>query len=256
MPKTHLQDIPPSKLEALSRNTYFFGHQSVGGNIIDGLKTLIADEPALKLSFVQSQTASDLAPGVFMHDLVGKNRHPESKLEQFQSAMDAGLGGQVDIAFLKFCYIDFVKNGASPQAIFAQYQQTLASLKSRYPHTRFIHFTAPLKSMPSGVKVLVKDLIGKEIAERSENVLRANYNKLMREAYAGKEPLFDIARLESIDPATMETHTFSLDGQSYEAMAPGNTYDGGHLSESGKRWIAQQFIVFLADLDSTTANPD
>jgi len=247
MPLTRLADVPVAKLEAMSSKTYFFGHQSVGRNMLDGLRMVMADNPAVKLNIVESESTGSVAPGAFLHSNVGKNRFPQTKIDQFQGALESGLGNQVDAAFLKFCYVDLSQAGDAQQ-LFQQYQASVDGLKAKYPETTFVHFTLPVKSVPTGLKTSVKNLIGREVPEQMDNVRRAEYNALLRETYSA-DPIFDIARMESIDPATGESFSFSLNGTQYEAMSPGNTDDGGHLSETGKRWIAEQLIVFLANLE-------
>lgn len=242
-----LSDVPNEKLEALSQKTYFFAHQSVGRNMLDGLRMLMAENPAIKLNIQESESAANAVPGAFLHSNVGKNRLPQTKVEQYQSALNSGLGNQVDVAFLKFCYVDLNREGDAKQ-LFEQYKTSIEKLKAEYPQTRFVHFTLPLKTVPSGVKVTIKNLIGREVPEQSDNIRRSEYNQLLRTAYSGKEPVFDIAHLESVDPATGKAFTFELNGQQYEAMAPANTYDGGHLTDAGKRWLAEQLVVFLANL--------
>ena len=248
MAVTRLQDVPAEKLEALSSRSYFFGHQSVGRNMLDGLRMVMADNPSIKLNVVESESVDNLAPGAFLHANVGKNRFPQTKIDQYQGALDAGLGNQVNVAFLKFCYVDLAQTGDAA-ALFEQYQASIERLKKAYPETTFVHFTLPVKSVPTGLKTTIKNLLGREIAEQEDNIRRAQYNRLLRETYDGKDPIFDIAKLESIDPATGAAFSFRLAGESYEAMSPGNTDDGGHLSESGKRWIAEQLVVFLANLE-------
>lgn len=245
---TSLQDIPAGKLEALSGKTYFFGHQSVGRNMLDGLRMVMADNPAVKLTIVEGDTGESASDGAFVHANVGENRDPASKLQHFGSALEAGLGNQADAAFLKFCYVDLTKAG-DPEALFKQYQASIETLKSRYPETTFVHFTLPLRFVPIGFKQTIKNLVGKEIPQQQDNIKRNQYNQLLREAYAGKEPIFDIAHLEAVDPTTGQYYTFTYGGETYEALSRGNTYDGGHLNDTGKRWIAEQLIVFLANLD-------
>lgn len=245
---TTLQDIPTSRLEELSENTYFFGHQSVGRNMLDGLRMVMQDYPALKLQIIEGDTGESAGPGHFVHANIGENGTPQGKMEHFSSAMDAGLGNQAKAAFLKFCYVDLTE-ADDPDVLFRQYQQSINTLKARYPDTTFVHFTLPLRFVPSNFKVTIKNLIGKKVPQQQDNIKRNRYNQLMRGAYAGKEPLFDVALLESVDPNTGQSYTFSYGGEHYQALFRGNTYDGGHLNDQGKRWIAEQLVVFLAGLD-------
>lgn len=249
-----LQDVSEDKLNTLSSRTYFFGHQSVGRNMLDGLRMVMKDNPSVKLKIVDSENASNLEPGAFLHSNVGKNRFPQTKIDQYSEALHSGLGDQVDTAFLKFCYVDLSQAGDAAQ-LFEQYKASVEDLKSKYPSTTFVHFTLPVKSIPGGMKVKIKNLVGKEVPQQMDNIRRAEYNQLLRAAYTGQDPIFDIARFESIDPSTGEAFNFSFGGNQYEAMSPGNTYDGGHLSDKGKRWIAEQLVVFLANLESGADSP-
>lgn len=244
---SRLADVPAEKLASLSQKSFFFGHQSVGRNMLDGLRMLKEENPALKLQIVEGEDPSLLQPGVLLHANLGKNREPGTKLDAYVKAMDGGLGGKVDAAFLKFCYVDMEHSG-DPDQLFAQYKQEVEALKAKYPDTTFVHFTLPIKTVPTGFKITIKNLIGKEVPQQLDNLKRAEFNELMRQEYEGKEPLFDIAHLESIAPSTGSQTTFKQDGKVVEAMAPENTDDGGHLAEAGKRWIAEQLVVFLANL--------
>ena len=63
----------------------------------------------------------------------------------------------------------------------------------------------------------------------------------------GKEPLFDLAMVES----TYEDgsrYTFSANGHTYYALVPEYTKDGGHLNELGQKVAAEQLLIFLAGL--------
>lgn len=244
---TRLSEIPADKIEALSKKSYFFGHQSVGRNILDGLRLLMAEYPAIKLNVVEGVDAAQVQPGVFLHANLGQNRYPATKMEAFTQALDGGLGGKVDAAFLKFCYVDLNREG-DPAALFADYKASVEALKKKYPNTTFVHFTMPIKTVPTGIKVSIKNLIGREVPEQVDNVKRGAFNDMLRAEYLGKEPVFDIARLESIAASTGTRTTFKYNGVEVEAMAPENTDDGGHLTDAGKRWIAEQLVVFLVNL--------
>jgi hypothetical protein len=43
--------------------------------------------------------------------------------------------------------------------------------------------------------------------------------------------------------------TFTKAGETYYSMAPEYTYDDGHLNETGRKRIAEQLLVLLANLN-------
>jgi lysophospholipase L1-like esterase len=76
-------------------------------------------------------------------------------------------------------------------------------------------------------------------------VRRAQYNTLLRRAYAGREPLFDLARIESTAP---DGHAVTVEWNASvaPAMASAYTDDGGHLNEQGRDVAARALIRVLA----------
>lgn len=74
---------------------------------------------------------------IFVHAKVGKNTQPETKLADFELLMEQGMGGKVDTALMKFCYID-IKHDTNIEELFIQYRDTLASLSKRYPDTTYL----------------------------------------------------------------------------------------------------------------------
>jgi len=70
---------------------------------------------------------------------------------------------------------------------------------------------------------------------------------MLRHAYVGREPFFDLAKLESTFPNGSQS-TFTKDGNIYAALVPDYTNDGGHLNEKGRRIVAEHLLVYLAQL--------
>jgi len=241
-------ELNDSDFAVLSEKSFFFAHQSVGVNVVDGLALVIADYPALKLNIETSRNPESVQPGVFLHTRVGENRKPKTKIAAFERILGDGIGDQVDVAFLKFCYID-ADQSSSAEDIFESYKSSIEALKLKYPNTTFVHFTMPLRTVPTGWKVKIKNVIGKAISEQMDNAVRGDYNELLRKEYLSIEPVFDIAYLESIALGAGVSHGFKHNGKRYQTLALENTYDGGHLSDQGKRWIAEQLIVFLVNLE-------
>jgi hypothetical protein len=231
-------------LESLSRRTVFFGHQSVGGNILDGLRELAARE-GVSLRILEVRAPGGLPPGAFGHALVPENGNPMKKLQSFEQAFATGLASGAEVAFLKFCYVDFPK-GTDVTSVFARYQQGLRDLEARYPRTTFVHLTVPLTTADAGIKTVVKDLLGRDTSVQ-ENIRREEFNALMRQAYQGTGRLFDLARLEATRPDG-QRQVVEWRGRAVEAMTPAYTDDGGHLNAEGRRRVASALVTFLAAL--------
>ena len=60
-----VKDIPTAKWEKLSQKKIYFGHQSVGFNIIDGIKDLMKENPQIKLNIIETTDQSDFKSGLF-----------------------------------------------------------------------------------------------------------------------------------------------------------------------------------------------
>jgi hypothetical protein len=230
-----------AELETLSRRRVFFGHQSVGVNVMDGLRAL-ASQQGVELRIAEVSTG--LPAATFGHAFVGENGRPRTKLHGFARAVDAGAAAGADIALVKFCFVD-VKADTDVAALFAEYQATLAQLRARHPGTVFVHVTVPLTTIPGGAAATMKRMMGRAAPELLENVRRDDYNALLRKAYGGKEPLFDLARVEASRPdGTAET--LEWQGRHVPSLVPAFSDDGGHLNAEGQRRAARDLVAVLA----------
>ena len=230
------------RLFRLSQLRIFFGHQSVGMNLLEGVREIAARHPEIPLRV--SEVAGELPARTFGHAFMAENGKPELKLEGFERALSSGIGSVADVALLKFCYADFSRN-TDPAALFARYQATLRALQARYPRLTFVHVTVPLTTVDTSAKSAVKRLLGRAPGGLLENARREEFNALLRRAFAGKEPLFDLALLESTAPGgAREQHKWN--GRMIPALLPAYTEDGGHLASSTRSWFAQQFVAALA----------
>lgn len=240
-----------SSLEQVSKRRIFFGHQSVGANILEGLSEMSGDA-GQALPMVEGSSAALLERPAFAHALVGRNEDPESKIAQFRSLLLAGIGERAEIAFFKFCYIDF-KPTTDVEALFARYRAAMDELRARFPNTHFVHVTAPLTTVQRGARAWLKNHFGSGAFGERENVKREQYNALLRATFEGREPLFDLAKLESTSEAG-EVETFERDGRAWTALSPSYTDDGGHLNAAGRRRVAKALAELLARLPFVEAH--
>jgi len=238
-----LNDISASSWEKLSKNKIYFGHQSVGFNIIEGLKDLMKENPQIKLNIVETNNPDDFNKSIFAHSRVGKNVDPKSKIDEFAKFIEQGIGENADIAFFKFCYVD-VRSETDSQKVFDDYKKSMTLLNKKYPKTIFIHITVPLRIVQTGPKAWIKKIIGRPVGGYDDNIKRTEFNELLIKEYDGKEPIYDLAKIESTrSDGTRET--FSKDGKTYYALVPDYTYDGGHLNETGRKKAAEQLLILL-----------
>jgi len=241
-----IHEIPESSWNKLSQKKIYFGHQSVGNNIIKGLEDILKENPQIKLNIVETNNPADFSAPIFAHSHNGKNHDPISKIDAFTDLMDRGTGDNADIAFFKFCFVDITAN-TDVQKVFAYYKSKMKYLKGKYPKTTLIHITVPLTTVQTGPKAIAKKLIGKPIDGYADNLKRYEFNEFMRREYEGREPLFDLAKIESTlkDGSNL---IIKENGKSFQTLVPEYTHDGGHLNETGRKIVAQSLLVFLTEL--------
>ncbi len=239
-----INTLSESQLNELSRKKIYFGHMSVGYNIVDGINDLIKENPRLKINVIESKDPSSIVDPVFAHSAIGNNVDPKSKLADFVQLVESGMGQRVDIAFFKFCYVD-VESSTDVAELFKQYKNAMSNLKRKYPKVTFVHVTVPLTIVQTGWKAHIKRILGKPLGGYADNVKRNEYNELLKKEYIEKEPVVDLAAFESTDPKEGRSY-FTVNGRVYHSLFPSYTSDGGHLNEKARRLIAEQLLVFLA----------
>lgn len=215
-------------LAELSGVPVFFGHHSVGDDILAGLREL-EQAAGCKLSIAEER--------------VGENNQPLRKFEDFaQHAERAGAQGE-PLMLMKLCFVDFEPQSKVPDLVEA-YAQAVARVRKARPGVKLVHVTPPLCSRPSGLKTALKRLLGKPVWEDDCNARRAEFREALLRRFPG-EPVLDLGLLESTRPdGTRELH--SVGGTDVPMLWPGYTHDGGHLNEAGKRMAARAFVQALA----------
>jgi hypothetical protein len=218
----------------LSNKRIFFGHQSVGNNIIDGIMTLKNESNSTAFILLETKDKSDFQHPLFAHSFIGKNLNPKSKIDDFINIMESGLADSVDIAFMKLCYID-INRRTNISALFIYYQTLVGILQEKYPHLKIIHFTVPITTKPKGIKGLAKILL-----KMDNNVYINRYNEFLRNHYKDFE-LFDIANIEAtFSDGNSNSYSHGIPGLIYEYSS-----DGGHLNQRGGSFIAYELICKL-----------
>ncbi|MCC5618058.1 hypothetical protein LC605_23830 [Nostoc sp. CHAB 5836] len=248
-----IKDIPESTWENLSHKRILFGHQSVGFNIVEGMKDILKENPQMKMDIIENTKPWEVTKPSFIHFVIGENTIPQSKIYAFINTIQKNTGEMADIAFFKFCFVDITFN-TDVYKLFDEYKNAMESLKKAFPKTTFVYVTEPLTSEPSGIKkfakrakYLLKQLIEGKANNLSDNIRRNQFNELLKKQYQGNTPIFDIAKIESTFPNGQRS-VFFEDGNNYFSLVQDYTDDGGHLNKFGRKIVAEQLLIFLAKL--------
>lgn len=233
--------LSSAQREQLRSRHIFFAHQSVGGNIMDGLKDLA--EAGAPLVPERTLRVDAERPGVLAHEWVGENGQPASKLGALDSAV-RGPAAEADVIMFKFCYSDFGP-GTDPARILNQYVAEIRTLRAHRPGLTIVHMTTPVPEPDSWLRYYFRKARGRMTA-RERIVMIGQYNDLLRREFGGREPLFDLAVRESRSPEG-ERSTISAGGREYSALNPAWSEDGEHLNSAGRLYIAGELLAFLAD---------
>lgn len=228
----------------LSGARIFFAHQSVGENIVEGVGRLEAENAGVRLAVMDPAVAQSASGGFLAHARLGRNGDPKGKTDAFVAALESGLGSKVDIALQKYCYVDFDAS-TNVEDVFAHYKSGIDRIRQEFPRLKIVHVTAPLMAVQSGPKATIKKLLGRAPDHYVDNLVREQFNALLRREYEGREPVFDLAALEGTRPG-QPREALSFDGKTVYALLPEYTTDGGHLTPDAQRRMAAALLSFLA----------
>jgi hypothetical protein len=240
-----MNDIPKSTWQSLYQKKIYFGHQSVGDNIIDGIKIVMKSNNNIKLNIQKLNEVEESNIPVFAHSYIGANEDIDSKLNGFSQNIKNELKGNVDIAFLKLCFWD-VRSKTDINWVFNNYKKTMDKLKAEFPNITFLYFTVPLMTHSNSVLSAFKRIIKPDNSDL-DNIQRNELNRLIVLEYNGKEPLFDVARVESTRPDGSRA-VFVSGGKEYYYLPVEYTNDGGHLNAYARKYVAEQLLITLARL--------
>lgn len=247
-------DTPPSAADmqsviaTVAATRVYFGHQSVGANILQGVRDLETSTPTAKINITETRDL-DSAPGTGIIEFyIGENGHPDSKDRDFASVIDHAATRVPALALFKYCFLDITPQ-TDVAKLFAAHRDSVRAMQRRHPELVFVHTTSPLTTVETGPKLILKRLLQKPTARETDRK-RNEFNALVRREFAG-EPIFDIARIESTRPAG--SRSFFRDGSdTVFTLAPELTDDGGHLNATGRRLAAAELLSVLARAARTT----
>lgn len=230
-------------LSGLAAMRAFFGHQSLGNNILQGIRELMHSDPRLRIRIVRS-AAPHTVPGPALVEFeLGQNGDARSKDEAFSAVVEKGMGLPGTVAMYKYCYAD-IDSSTDVQRLFQGYRQIISALQAKYPCLAIVHITVPLTVVEPAAKAWINNRLGR-VTARNLNAKRNQFNDLLRHAYADAEPIFDLAEVEST--YRDGSRCFFMRGtEKIYALAPEFTSDGRHLDEVGRRVAAERLLEILS----------
>lgn len=250
--RTDSYDVPSAtveQLEEIGELRIFFGHQSVGANILNSTSELFSAAGARIPKIVESDDAGLVDGPMIIHSFIGENRDPLGKVTEFDRILREGMGEQVDVALLKLCYID-VTEGVDVEALFADYRDMMSALEQDFPDVVFLYATVPLTTEAGGpvgrAKERVKDFLGRDYVNLpANNVTREQFNELIRAEYRGTGRLFDVAAVQAAGADGIR-QVRSHSGVEYFAMDSRVASDPGHLNGDGSLLAGSALFAIIA----------
>ncbi len=219
--------IPQSWLDRARNLNFYFGHQSVGNNLLSGLAELAQQSPQYyALTIAHGGNPSCFAAQHGIVDFpVGRNGDPVSKIDDFAAHLDWCRGKAVDAAMMKICFVD-INPQTNTDFLSNRYCRTMEELERTYPHTRIIWCTCPLVC-------------------NQNNSARQAFNDNVRQFCRQRgKVLFDLADIESHDSGGRESGN-----QFGPALCPEYSLDGGHPSSpAGRQRLAYAWWLLMAHI--------
>jgi hypothetical protein len=235
--------ITADDLAKVARTRVFFGHQSVGMNMLGGVPAIYSAHGMAAPPIDQEGTRPGINTGFVSHAFISENERPLLKIGDFDAKMRSGIGEQVDVAMMKLCYIDIMSD-TDVGALLTRYRETIIALERDFPRVSFVHATAPLMTEQGSLSKLKSRLTRSSRGAPAENAARERLNAMIRHEYAGGH-LFDLAAAESTAPdGSRATGTYQ--GQVYYRLYEGYASDSGHLNGEGARVAATAWLQAIA----------
>lgn len=201
------------------------------------------------LDLTQAHEAQPAHALLIIHERIGVNREPLTKIAAFRDRLQAAQRPEMDVALLKFCYVD-IASQTDAESLWKHYQAAIEQLSTDQPGVQLVHCTVPLRSLPEGPYAWLRRALGHRHPAVVGNRARDWYNRQLRARFGGGHDLFDLAAVQSrhSDGRSCELND---GGTRVPSLAREWTYDGGHLNERGRTMAAAAFIEFLQTLQDS-----
>ncbi|MBM4024189.1 MAG: LamG domain-containing protein [Planctomycetes bacterium] len=233
--------IPQMYLDRARGLKVLFCHASVGGTIMNGMTARVglASQNPQRYSIVRQENAEaawfETNQGIVN---ISRTDWPRqgSKVRGFDHMirnLGYGQAGRVNVAFMKFCYIDWQPT-TNVQRQWDEYRTVMEALAADYPHVTFVWWTTALNSTGDAGDVMER------------------FNHLVREyCVRNGKVLFDLADIESHD--LQGNPCYSDVGA--EGLYAGYAVDGAHPTGIGQKRLASAMWWLLARIAGWEVRP-
>ena len=233
--------IPLFYLDQARQLKVLFCHASVGGTIMNGMagrKGLTAQDP---VRYAIARQENGEAAWFDGHSGIIDISHTQwplkgSKVLGFDHHIrNLGYGqpGRANVAFMKYCYIDWLP-GTNVQKAWDEYRTTMEALEADYPQITFVWWTTAINTAGEGGDV------------------RERFNRLVRDyCLSHDKVLFDLADIESHDLQDHPCH----DDVGAEGLYAGYAVDGAHPTGIGQTRLASAMWWLLARIAGWDVRP-
>ena len=91
-------------VNVLKGQKIYFGHQSIGDNLLDGIRNCVKGEGDSVLRIKNLNGDERIYDTALYHSKIGKNGDPIGKIKAFKTLIFDGLGSEFNMAFMKLCF--------------------------------------------------------------------------------------------------------------------------------------------------------
>ena len=236
-----LEIIPQVYLDRARQLKVLFCHASVGGTIMNGMvgrNGLASQNPAryyINRQENEDPVWFDRSSGIIDVSRTDWPLNGSKSLGFDNLIRNLGYGepSRLDVAFMKFCYIDWLP-GTNVQKKWEEYRATMEALEADYPEVTFVWWTTAISTAGAGGDV------------------RETFNNLVREyCVRNGKVLFDLADIESHD----RQGNPCCDDIGAEALYAGYAVDGAHPTGIGQTRLASAMWWLLARVAGWETGP-
>lgn len=244
----HMANDTKDLVSKAARAKVFFNHQSVGANILAGVKDIAraTDTEWTVTELTQGASQWPQSPGIW-HATFGQNGEPKTKIDAFAQTLRSFSGGRPQIAMMKLCFVDVTAH-TDIEDLLSYYANTVNSIKRDFPELALVHVTVPLATRENSLKARAKRAIGLTVSTDASNLVRTKYNRRLRELFPN-DAVWDLEAIESTQPDGSKVEYLVEDEKALGLALEYASDPWGHLNAVG----GQKAAVELARVVATRA---